>query len=99
MSARSPARRRNRPVRLYKGSPRRSSGRRITLYDPLTVISVARLEIVKLERLAISVDGSNGPDRARTSRDPGGAMIDVATVVGVEAALKLFTDRVMRGRE
>jgi len=73
-------------------------GRRITLYDPLTVMAVTRPGIVKLERLSIAVDISNGPERGRTRRDPAGAMIDVATGVDVEAAIRLFTERVIQGR-
>ena len=73
-------------------------GRRITLYDPLTVMAVTRPGIVKLERLSIAVDISNGPERGRTRRDPAGAMIDVATCVDVKAAIGLFTERVIQGR-
>jgi inosine-uridine nucleoside N-ribohydrolase len=73
-------------------------GRRITLYDPLTVMAVARPGIVKLERLNIAVDVSDGPERGRTRRDPVGAMIDVATGVDVDAAIDLFTDRVIQGQ-
>jgi len=73
-------------------------GRRITLYDPLTVMAVMRPGIVKLERLSIAVDVSDGPERGRTRRDPAGAMIDVATCVDVKAAIGLFTERVIQGR-
>ncbi len=73
-------------------------GRYITLYDPLTVISVVRPDLVKLERLSVSVDVTDGAARGRTRRDPGGAMIDVAVDVDVEAAINLFTDRVVHGR-
>ena len=78
----------------YVARPRR----RITLYDPLTVMAVTRPGIVKLERLSIAVDISNGPERGRTRRDPAGAMIDVATCVDVKAAIGLFTERVIQGR-
>ena len=73
-------------------------GRRITLYDPVTVMAVARPSIVKLERLNIAVDTSDGPERGRTRRHPGGATIDVATGVDIEAAIGLFTGRVIQGR-
>jgi len=73
-------------------------GRRITLYDPLTVMAVAHPGIVKLEKLNIAVDVSDGPERGRTRRDPAGAMIDVATGVDVDAAIDLFTERVIQGR-
>jgi inosine-uridine nucleoside N-ribohydrolase len=72
-------------------------GRYITLYDPLTVLSVVRPEVVKLERLSVSVDVTHDPERGRTRRDPEGAMIDVAVDVDAEAAIDLFTDRVIRG--
>jgi purine nucleosidase len=73
-------------------------GRRITLYDPLTVMAVAQPGIVTLERLNIAVDVSDGPERGRTRRHPDGPMIDVATGVDVDAAIDLFTDRVIQGR-
>lgn len=73
-------------------------GRRITLYDPLTVMAVAQPGIVKLERLNITVDVSDGPERGRTREDPAGATIDVATSVDVDAAIGLFTERVIQGR-
>lgn len=73
-------------------------GRRITLYDPLTVMSVARPDVMTLEKQPISVDVTSGPERGRTKRDTGGARIDVATGVKVNAALSLFTERVINGR-
>lgn len=73
-------------------------GRYITLYDPLTVMAVVRPDILGLERLAISVDVTDGPERGRTSRDAGGTVIDVAMDVDVEAAIALFSERVIRGR-
>jgi inosine-uridine nucleoside N-ribohydrolase len=71
--------------------------RRITLYDPLTVMAVARPGIVEMERLSIAVDVSDGPERGRTRVDPAGAMIDVAMGVDVDAAIGLFTERVIQG--
>jgi inosine-uridine nucleoside N-ribohydrolase len=71
--------------------------RRITLYDPLTVMAVARPGIVEMERLSIAVDVSDGPERGRTRVDPSGAMIDVAMGVDVDAAIGLFTERVIQG--
>jgi inosine-uridine nucleoside N-ribohydrolase len=73
-------------------------GRRITLYDPLTVMAVARPGIVELERLNIAVDVSDGPERGRTRRDPAGARIDVAMSVDVDVAIGLFTERVIQGQ-
>ena len=72
-------------------------GRYVTLYDPLTVMAVVRPGIFGLERLPITVDVSDGPERGRTRRDPGGTVIDVAMDVDVEAAIALFNDRVIRG--
>lgn len=73
-------------------------GRYITLYDPLTVMAVVQPDILGLERLAIAVDTTDGPERGRTLRDPEGRVIDVAMDVDVEAAAALFTERVIRGR-
>jgi purine nucleosidase len=73
-------------------------GRRITLYDPVTVMAAIRPSTVKLERLNIAVDTTDGPERGRTRRHPAGATIDVATGVDIEAAIGLFTERVIQGR-
>ncbi|MBT3941959.1 MAG: hypothetical protein HOC77_00710 [Chloroflexi bacterium] len=73
-------------------------GRRITLYDPLTVMSVIRPDLVTLEKLPISVDVSDGPERGRTTQKVNGNVIDVATGVDVGAALDLFIERTINGR-
>jgi len=70
----------------------------ITLYDPLTVMSVVKPAVLKLERLGISVDVTNGAERGRTRRDLIGSKIDVATDVDVDAAIEMFTERVISGR-
>ncbi|MDA1256461.1 MAG: nucleoside hydrolase [Chloroflexi bacterium] len=73
-------------------------GRYITLYDPLTVMAAVRPDILVLEPLAIEVDTTSGPERGRTRRSHVGTVIDVATDVNADAAISLFTERVIRGR-
>lgn len=84
--------------RLVNAQWKARPGRYITLYDPLTVMAVVRPDILGMERMAIAVDVSNGPERGRTRRDPEGTVVDVAMEVNVEAAIALFSERVVRGR-